>query len=397
MDRFIIFVLTVAFLLGASSLVGLAAPVIEMEQITTLLEAGFDVDVRDDEGRTALMVAVSSHQNRDVVVYLLETGADPNARDYSGVTPLMYAAFNNDNPEILSILLSEANLNINAYDQSGWTALMHASRNNGPEVLSALLQVGPELEIRNNSGLTALMLAAGFNENPEMITLLTEAGAQVDAQSEPDGWSALMMSSLSDNPNMTKTLLDVGADPSLKSLTGRIAYDYAIESPKIIGTDVFWRLSAYRRANHRNERWHAIQEKFALFLGTRVLPLLKHMSLALTTLGLLILPFTLVMKFKVFLGRMFIVLAALIGVFLWVWCSIVIYLAWGKSGYAIGVFFLTIPPTLVWAVLNSWWAGVLSIILRLFFGISFFRLGRKLVPDNTLLQKSSKVSASMTG
>lgn len=104
--RSIIFVFTVALLVGSAPFVGLAASGFEVAQIEALLEAGYDIDVRDDEGRTALMVAVSSHQNRDVVVYLLETGADPNARDYSGVTPLMYAAFNNDNPEILSILLS---------------------------------------------------------------------------------------------------------------------------------------------------------------------------------------------------------------------------------------------------------------------------------------------------
>lgn len=266
MGRSIIFVLIVVLFVGLVSLVGLAASGFEVAQIEALLEAGFDVDVRDDEGRTALMVAVSSHQNRDVVVYLLEAGADPNARNYSGVTPLMYAAFNNDNPEILSILLSEANLDINAYDHSGWTALMHASRNNVPEVLSALLQVGPELEIRNNSGLTALMLAAGFNENPEMITLLTEAGAQVDAQSEPDGWSALMMSSLRNNPNVISTLLDVGADISLKSSTGRVAYDYVLENPNIITTDVLSRLSTNSSANDGNWLWGAIKGILALFL-----------------------------------------------------------------------------------------------------------------------------------
>lgn len=143
---------------------------------------------------------------------------------------------------------------------------MHASRNNGPEVLSTLLQVDPELEIRNNSGLTALMLAAGFNENPEMITLLTEAGAQVDAQSEPDGWSALMMSSLGNNPNVIRTLLDVGADISVKSLTGRVAYDYVLENPNIITTDVLSRLSTNSSANDGKWLWGAIKGILALFL-----------------------------------------------------------------------------------------------------------------------------------
>jgi uncharacterized protein len=66
-------------------------------------DAASPLDIRDTDGRTALMLAVL--QGRlDAVMDLLRRGADPNAADNSGVTPLQAARAKN-RPEIADALV----------------------------------------------------------------------------------------------------------------------------------------------------------------------------------------------------------------------------------------------------------------------------------------------------
>jgi ankyrin repeat protein len=68
-----------------------------------VLESAGQIDARDSEGRTALMLAVL--QGRlDSVLALLRRGADPNAADLAGLTPLQ-AARANQQAEIADALL----------------------------------------------------------------------------------------------------------------------------------------------------------------------------------------------------------------------------------------------------------------------------------------------------
>lgn len=69
--------------------------------VRLLLDYGAHVDVRNQEGRTPLHLAVRyyynnkcAHKEEKVVRLLLERGADPNAADVDGVTPLDWADLN---------------------------------------------------------------------------------------------------------------------------------------------------------------------------------------------------------------------------------------------------------------------------------------------------------------
>lgn len=89
-----------------------------------LLQMGASIDMRDDDGRTALMWAVM-YGHKDTAQSLLENGkADIDAKDNGGSTPLMLAA-ERGHREVIEMLL-EKGANINEKNVVGWDALYYA-------------------------------------------------------------------------------------------------------------------------------------------------------------------------------------------------------------------------------------------------------------------------------
>ena len=127
---------------------------------TRLIEAGANVNTRDNRGRTALMFATNAKQTKS----LIEAGADVNAQDEHGMTALMGAR----NEEQTKSLI-EAGANVNARNIWGRTALMYAKA----EQIKSLIEAGADVNAQDGCGWTVLMLT----KNAEKYTLLTAAGA----------------------------------------------------------------------------------------------------------------------------------------------------------------------------------------------------------------------------
>jgi ankyrin repeat protein len=71
----------------------------KIEIARTLILVGADVDVRDNAGRTALMLAAGLNPGKLIVRALVNAGADPSIKDHSGRDAAAWAEFN-DNPEV---------------------------------------------------------------------------------------------------------------------------------------------------------------------------------------------------------------------------------------------------------------------------------------------------------
>ena len=71
--------------------------------VRTLLVVGANVEVRDDDGTTALMVAAQAASERCLAL-LLRNGADPLARDSSGRTALHFSQAINASKQCIKIL-----------------------------------------------------------------------------------------------------------------------------------------------------------------------------------------------------------------------------------------------------------------------------------------------------
>lgn len=57
-----------------------------------LLEAGANIEAKDENGNTPLMIAVGSYRGgKDIIAFLRQRGADPYAKNNFGVTPIVDA------------------------------------------------------------------------------------------------------------------------------------------------------------------------------------------------------------------------------------------------------------------------------------------------------------------
>lgn len=143
---------------------------------SVLLRAGADVNARDDNGLTALMLA---HSPR-MVKLLLAHGAKVNLQTKDGSTALMIDAISFRTGELNALLAAGAD--VNARDHNGKTAFMCAvdSLADVPDedAVKALLAAGADVNAKDNQGKTALRYALNENET-DYIPFLKKIGARL--------------------------------------------------------------------------------------------------------------------------------------------------------------------------------------------------------------------------
>jgi ankyrin repeat protein len=105
------------------------------EEVEMFIRAGINVNTKDKDGSTSLMIA-SERGDNEIARLLLENGADPNASDTKGYTALMFVSYSG-NLEIAKLLVKKG-ADVNAMDKDGWTALMFASIEKKTEVADFL-------------------------------------------------------------------------------------------------------------------------------------------------------------------------------------------------------------------------------------------------------------------
>ena len=116
-----------------------------IECLMALKVAGANVDTTIYNGDFPLRVA-SYFNHCSIISYLLKIGCDVNQSNLlNGKTSLISAAENNK-PDAIKVLLSDPEININAYDKIGWNALSIAKAKNHTECVNLLkdaIDTGP--------------------------------------------------------------------------------------------------------------------------------------------------------------------------------------------------------------------------------------------------------------
>ena len=204
-----------------------------IEIMNMLLENGADINMKDNTGRKALDRKIISDEefnkfceNRPVqdIVEAINSGCNVNLKDKNSETLLMKAVWRND-IDIVAVLI-KAGADVNSRDNRGNTALMYTySNNNKPnniEIIALLLKAGADINAKNDFGETALTNAAKFCLNSDVIIALLKAGADVNVK-DKYARTPLMGASWFGTPEIITALLKAGADINAKDDFGRIA------------------------------------------------------------------------------------------------------------------------------------------------------------------------------
>jgi ankyrin repeat protein len=145
-----------------------------IEQIQTEFNIEIDVDMVDESGQTALILAAGNGY-QDIVKYLLQNGADANKADRYD-TPLISVAqnFNMDKDDQLNIVeqLITAGANVNFQGEYGKTPLILATESVSPKIVSKLLMSGADIKLKDITGNTALDIATDSIEYAEIEKII---------------------------------------------------------------------------------------------------------------------------------------------------------------------------------------------------------------------------------
>lgn len=92
--------------------IGLLHILIDTEFLPPVLLAGANLELKDELGRTPVMVHLTEPEGLSMVAALLQAGADPNATDSRGQSVLDYARLWND-PLVTQIVVDAGGVNLN--------------------------------------------------------------------------------------------------------------------------------------------------------------------------------------------------------------------------------------------------------------------------------------------
>ncbi|KAK5995175.1 Ankyrin repeat domain-containing protein 50 [Cladobotryum mycophilum] len=190
-----------------------------------LLDAGANIEAKDDGGATPLVWAAES--GKDAVVRLLiDAGANVKARDDDGNTPL-FAAAGLGSKSVMQLLL-DGGADANETNKDGRTPLFMAAGFGGETTVKLLLGTGVDIDARGHDGRTPLFFAATFGQMAS-IKLLIGKGADANAR-DGDGRTPLFSAIGTDDVTAVRSLLETGkADVNAADKNGRTPLSWAAE------------------------------------------------------------------------------------------------------------------------------------------------------------------------
>lgn len=166
----------------------------EPNAVSKLINKGANINAQDENGRTAIMLATYNNDVAtakvlinagaegylDILNLTIAAGADPTITNRYGGTALIPAS-EHGYLDVIKVLLTSTDIDVNHVNNLGWTALLEAIiLNNGNNVqqqtVQLLIEYGADVNIPDDNHVTPLQHARkkGFKEIEQ---LLLDAGA----------------------------------------------------------------------------------------------------------------------------------------------------------------------------------------------------------------------------
>ena len=195
-----------------------------------LIQAGADLNAQNDMMNTPLMNAVGDAECRGcqaVVKYLVHAGAAIDIRGEDGMTALHMAA-RAGNLEAVVCLLRSSRISINIQDDGGWTPLVWAIEHKHLALVKQLIAKGADPSIMDDEENIGLHWAA-YSGDATITYILLDIGCDVNAHNV-HGDTSLHIASRRDNYECVVLLLSRGADLTLQNKNSETAVACAQKS-----------------------------------------------------------------------------------------------------------------------------------------------------------------------
>src|SRR5262249_4560672 len=173
--------------------------------VAVVLFSGRPGDLRQAKPIPADLVTAIRNADAQAVRKLLENGTEVNARDAEGNTPLILASFY-ASPECLELLI-EKGADVNGANRAGATPLIGAATDY--EKTRLLGAAGANVQVRTGLGNTPLILAARRAGNTRTVQLLLERGANPTERNEA-GVGPVLSAAASGDVQTVRFLLAAG-------------------------------------------------------------------------------------------------------------------------------------------------------------------------------------------
>lgn len=210
---------------GINSLM-IAAAAGHLDVVQALLEHGADVNVKDEEDKTALAAAVKANHG-EIASLLIENGGDPNEPyiDEEGISHnLLMDSIIVENSDFAKLLISKG-ADVTHFDDTGVSTVLQASHRGMTEVVEMLLSTPSDnkadLNAANEDGISPI-IAAASEGHEEIVELLLKAGASADSK-DKDETTALMAGAVRGHTNIVMALLKAGASIDSQNVDGHSA------------------------------------------------------------------------------------------------------------------------------------------------------------------------------
>jgi ankyrin repeat protein len=151
----------------------------DSDAVKKAIDAGAEVEDRDEEGRTALHVAALAGSPQ-IISLLVDAGADLSAMTETDEMSALMIAISEGNDPSFDVLL-ELGADPNQADANGFTPLMVAAQFGQWQMVEALIHRGAKIDAKTLRGSTALSAALTSN-NVDVAIVLAEQGADWRAQ-----------------------------------------------------------------------------------------------------------------------------------------------------------------------------------------------------------------------
>ncbi|KAK0044659.1 ankyrin repeat protein [Biomphalaria pfeifferi] len=194
-----------------------------LELTKLYLNHGADIDDKDDDGRTALLLASSIENQARVITFLLESGADYSTFDNDGHNALYYAIIKGIKVNVEAFLKFQIDVNAQC-SSDGMTALHLAAEYSNKDLLRLLVSHKADIGVVDLNGNTALMRAVKRNvyrsNKIDTILYLLDAGCDVNHRNK-EGQTAIILAAEDSNTELVTLMSERGADLNIRSLVNR--------------------------------------------------------------------------------------------------------------------------------------------------------------------------------